>query len=1005
MQGSAHTTAPPAEARRITISYAGYNRAWAVWIADRLERYGWQVAFQRFDLPAGVQLHEALTDLLLVRGRILVVLSDWYFKLGPRTDQEWNEALRAVVAPNSARFHAVSVSTAPMPSATAAFGGTTELWGLGAREAERRLIQLVGAFEERDPARDTLGGSQGPRFPMELPRVWGGVPRRNSRFTGRERLLQSIHDQVQNAEPGTGVVALLGLSGVGKTQVAAEYAWRFSSSYDLVWWVPADQRGTLRQRLAELAPSLNLTTGPEYGERLRAVGDALRRGRPYARWLVVLDGADSPETIADLVPTGNGHVLITSQNGAWGDYNNTHLLPVPVYEREESVAFVRRRAPRIGRDDADLLARTLGDLPLALDQTAGWLSDSTMTVREYVGLLRDDEDIEVGLRVAVDFDTSYPTAFSILLNRLRETVPEAVELLRLCAFFAPGAIPVQLLREIPAEHLPEQLAGLMSDPLRWNTATNKLVQYSVIQWDPPNTDEDPEAAGTIMLHGMVQRTVRSGMSEVDREVFSRAVRRGLANADPAVPTDTRLWPRYARIVPHLDASGALYSRHADMHTLIRNCLRYLYLAGEYVAGIQLTDRVERAWREVFGEGHPLLRDLASQQAMLLRATGEYARTERINRGLLRRLEEEGRGDDSLDVLRVLEGLGADLRGLGRYEEALDTSERVLAGRRRMIGEEDFRTLNSRNNLAVTLRLLGRYRDALVEDRRTLQTRREVLRARNSSTLSSETNYAIDLRLLGRYAEAQSIQEPNVEVQRTVMGHDHPQTLSAELNLALCLLRSGERTAAHERLADLLERAERALGEASPATQRIAACYAFVLRSHGRLDLAREIGERTTRRYRQALGAEHPFTVGTLANHALLLRAAGEREEALELNEQCLIRMTDALGPDHPWRLGLALNLSADRNIAGDVESAAELSRDTARRAAEHPSLGREHPLTLSCKVAHATDLRNLRQRAEADKTEEEALTGLISTLGSQHVHTVSARARVRPFWDFEPQLT
>ncbi|MDT0265649.1 FxSxx-COOH system tetratricopeptide repeat protein [Streptomyces sp. DSM 44915] len=1003
MQGSAQVTAPRAEEQRITISHAGYNRAWAVWIADRLEGYGWQVSFQRWDPPIETPLAEALSDLLLVEGRILVVLSDWYFKLGPRTDQEWNEALRTVVAPHSRRFAAVSVSTSPMPTASAAFGGTTELWGLGAREAERRLVRLVGAFDAHDPSLDTLAGVRGARFPMELPRVWGGVPRRNARFTGRERLLQEIHDQLQGAEPGAGVVTLLGLSGVGKTQAAAEYTHRFASSYDVVWWVAADQRGTLRQGLAELAPALGLSTGHEYGERLRAVGDALRRGDPHVRWLVVLDGADRPETIDDLVPSGPGHVLITSQNRDWDAYN-THLLSVPVYQREESVAFVRRRAPRIGRSDADLLAETLGDLPLALDQTAGWLNDSTMTVQEYVAMLRDDQDIEVGLRVAADFDTSYPTAFSILLNRLRETVPEAVELLRLCAFFAPGAIPVQLLREIPAERLPEQLVGLMSDPLRWNAATNRLVQYSVIQWDPPNAEDEPHAAGTIHLHRMVHQTVRSGMSETDREIFSRAVRHGLSAADPGTPTDTRNWPAYARIVPHLDSSGALHSRHTRVHRLIYHCLHYLYVAGEYTAGIHLVERAERAWRELFGEEHPLMSDLASYHASMLRAVGEYARTERINRGLLARMAAEGRAE-SLGALRVLEGLAADLRGLGRYQEALDASERVLAGNLDLIGEEDFRTLNARSNLAVTLRLLGEYRTALAEDRRTLQARRELMRARNSATLSSETAYALDLRLLGRYSEAQSLQEQSVEVHRAVLGVDHPQTLSAELNLALCLLRAGERPLAHDRLADLLERVERVLGERSPLTQQIATCYSFVLRAHGRLDLARTLGERTVRQYRQALGPDHPYTIGTLANHALVLRAAGEREEALDLNEQCLTRMTEAVGPNHPWRLGIALNLSADRNIAGDVESAAELSRDTARRAANNRGLGREHPLTLSCKVALATDLRNLRQRAEADKAEEDALSGLISTLGSQHVHTVSARARVRPFWDFEPLIT
>ena len=86
-------------------------------------------------------------------------------------------------------------------------------------------------------------------------------------------------------------------------------------------------------------------------------------------------------------------------------------------------------------------------------------------------------------------------------------------------------------------------------------------------------------------------------------------------------------------------------------------------------------------------------------------------------------------------------------------------------------------------------------------------------------------------------------------------------------------------------------------------------------------------------------------------------------------------MTRAVGADHPWTLGCALNAAGARNFAGDPESAAELSRatgDTGRRA----RLGGHHPLTLSCRIALATDLRNLRQRQEADKIEEEALAAL-----------------------------
>ncbi|MDT0343875.1 FxSxx-COOH system tetratricopeptide repeat protein [Streptomyces litchfieldiae] len=977
------------EERQITISFAGFNRAWAAWIGHRLELAGLRVTHQRWNPPMEIPLEEALRDLLLVEGRILVVLSDWYFKLGPRTDAEWNAALRSVVAPNSHRFAAVSVASMPMPTAAAAFGEVTELWGMGTREAERRLLTVLGL--DRASSSDAVGG---PRFPHDQPEVWGGVPRRNARFTGREYTLQAVYETLQQAEPGAGVVTLLGMSGVGKTQIAAEYVHRFGSEYDMVWWVPAEQRGTLRQRLAELAPALGLTTGPEYGERLRAVANVLRRGDPYSRWLVVLDGADDPAPIADLVPSGPGHVIITSQNREWAEYN-TALHEVPLYDRDESVAFIRRRAPRIGYAEADALAEALGDLPLALDQTAGWLSDSSMSVAEYIDLLGSGSDQEIGLRVAADFPMTYYTAFAILLNRLRETVPEAVELLRLCAFFAPGTIPVQLIRAVPAEDLPGGLALFMTDALRWNAAISKLVQYSVIRWDASDTEADPESSGTIHVHRMVHQIVRVGMARQDWDLFARAVRRGLSAANPGRPSDTRRWSRFAKIVPHLDASGALASRNADMHRLIFHCLSYLYLAGEYTTGIQLAERAERAWRDVFGEDDPLVWDLASQKATLLRATGAYRETEAIDREVIERLGVH-RGPRDLTVLRAEEGLGADLSGQARYTESLEISQRVFDTYQELVGEHDPRTLNARHNLAASLRFLGRFEEALEADRFNLQERRELHRPRHTLSLSSENAFGLDLRLLGRYAEALSVMEQSVETHRLVMGPDNPQTLTAELNLAMCLRDTSGPSAALARLGPLLERTERVLGDFSPLTLAAATCCATAERAHGELDRARWLGERVVETYRATLGHQHPFTIGATMNHALVLRATGERPQSLLLLEECLAGMTNALGPDHPWTLGVALNTSAGR----DPRDAAPLSRDTTRRATA--VLGRTHPVSLSAQVGLAADLRAVRQFPEANQVEEQALMDLVAMLGHEHARVIEARTRVRPQWDFEP---
>ncbi|MFD5725358.1 FxSxx-COOH system tetratricopeptide repeat protein [Streptomyces sp. NBC_00523] len=984
-------------AQTITLSFAGYNRAWAAWIADRLERRGVTVVQQRWDPPVDVPLEDSLRDLMLARGQILVLLSDWYFQLGPRSHEEWNRALREVVVPDPDRFAAASITTAALPGATSVFAAA-DLTNVGADEAERRLLVRLGL--PADPLPEDAAARPGPRYPADIPEVWGGVPRRNTRFTGRERLLAETYQALQEAGTGAGVVTLHGMSGVGKTQLAAEYVYRFGSEYDVVWWVPADRRALFRQKLAELAPELGLSTGAEYGQRLRAVRDSLRRGNPHSHWLLILDGADEPDQIWDLVPTGPGHVLITSRNPEWSEHNS-NLVEVPVYRRDESVAFIRRRAPRLTPAEADQLADALEDLPLLLDQTAGWLNDSDMSVEEYIELLNGGIDQDV-VKVSADFPLAFQTAWSILLNKLRDTVPESVDLLRLCSFFAPGSIPVRLLKEMPSGELPEQLSGLMNDPLLWNRAIGQLRQYSVVRLESHESDVDEASSGeSVYLHRMVHQIVRKDMPDQDRQEFIDVVRRALAAADPGRPTDTRLWPRYAEITPHLKWADVLRSTDPAVHNLVLNCLRYMYLSGEYRAGIKLGSRAMTAWRELLGENHPRVWDLSYNYANLLRAVGDYAGTEAIERAAVEHLRAE-RGPQDLEHIRAAGGLAADLRGLGRYAEAQELSSWILTQYQELLGEQDSRTLDAQNNLATSMRLLGRYEDALELNRRTLEARRQLLRPRHAWTLYSEVHYATDLRLLGRYKEAQSIQTLSARVHRNVMGADNPQTLRAEHNLALCQYRAGERNDAASAFTYVLERAERVLGESDPLTMMFAASQSFFAREHGDIDQARTISEKVVQGYVEMLGEEHPYVAGSRANHALILRSVGERQQAFHLLEEALTDMDRFVGENHPWTLGCAINASAVRNLVGDVEGAVTLTDSLVTRAIE--VLGRTHPLTLSARIAHAADLRGVRDRQRADKVESEALDDLATTLGAQHVHTVSARSRNRPYWDFEPQI-
>ncbi|MER5733903.1 FxSxx-COOH system tetratricopeptide repeat protein [Streptomyces sp. NPDC002138] len=996
--GSRHDRDTAAQPQRFVISFAGFNRPWAVWIAHRLEEHGHRVALQRWDPQNSPGLTEALDDLARGGGRVLVVLSERYFSAGTHTDEEWNAALRTVTADHPDRFAAVCLTDAPLPSAVAALE-KTDLWGLDAYEAEYRVLRRLELPTERI---GTETGRRGPRFPNDPPEIWGRVPRRNPRFTGRNDVIGKLRAALTEAPPGAATVTLLGLSGVGKTQVATEYAYRFASEYDVVWWVPAEDRPTLRERLADLAPALGLPLGAgSYGEQIRAVLEALRRGSPFSRWLMIFDGCDNPDDLTDLLPGGAGDVIITSRNREWGN-RHTSLVEVPLYARPESITFIRRRARRLTGDEADQLAEALEDYPLALDQTAGWLADSPLSVGDYLALLRRRLDSREAVAVSDDYPLPFPTALAILLNNVRENFPDALALLRLFVFFAPGPVPLRLLGEFPADDVPEQLAGLINDQIRWNAALNKLVQFSVVRLEYSDLPVEEGGGGleTVQLHRMVHGIVRENLSEDEAEPLSRAVRQVLAAADPGRPSDSRLWPRYAELIPHLETAGVLTSTNPRIQAFLLSCLRYLILAGEYRTCLRLCEQTDAAWRSMLGEDHDRVRELSYQYGGALRNLGLFRRAEALTKAVADRLVAE-RGERDLETLRATSAYGGVLLCIAKFEPARALFEHCLATYRELLGEDDSTTLNAQNNLAATYRLLGRYQEAYDLDLETLRRRERVLRPHHISTLSSGIACAMGLRLMGRYREAQTRQEQGVKLNNQILGVNHPQTLRAEHNLGLCLRRSGDIPGAGTRLRTVWERATRAFGADYPWTLMVASDYATYLREYGDVEEARRISEAVVRGYQSQLGLAHPYSIGTVGNLGLVLRAQGEREEALSLCEQALVGMRNALGERHPWALGSALNAAGCRNITGQLDDAVQLSRDTLRMAEQ--VLGPDHPMSLSAQIALAADLRALQHMDESRKNEDDALKALTRTLGTQHVHTVSARQRVRPYWDFEPQ--
>ena len=204
---------------------------------------------------------------------------------------------------------------------------------------------------------------------------------RNPNFTGRDTLLDELHDKLTNGR--VALTAVRGMGGVGKTQLALEYAYAHAGDFDLVWWLRAEEPASLLEDYAALAEPLGIAKAGE-GD-LAAVADAVRQALSRLdRWLLVFDNATGPDDVTGLLPrVGGGRVLITSRNPSWP---RALPLDVPVLERDAAIGFLLDQTRQVDRAAADVVAEELGDLPLALAQAAAYMSETGAGLAGYVDL-------------------------------------------------------------------------------------------------------------------------------------------------------------------------------------------------------------------------------------------------------------------------------------------------------------------------------------------------------------------------------------------------------------------------------------------------------------------------------------------------------------------------------------------------------------------------------------------------------------------------------------------
>ena len=848
--------------------------------------------------------------------------------------------------------------------------------------------------------------------PSDLPVIWGMVPQRNKNFTGREELLAELRRQVTSAVRVVLPHTVHGMGGVGKTQLAIEYAYRFQGDYKVVWWVPADQLSLVKSSLAALAPRLgvdDLLPG-RVDDAVSAALNRLRVAGPSERWLVIFDNADEPEEIRNLLPTGNGDVIVTSRNHRWESLAD--VVEVDVFTRRESLDFLQRRVPHMTEAEADRLAEELGDLPLALEQAAALQVQSNMSVDQYLELLSKEASRLLADRPPTDYPEPVAAAWSLSVGRLKERTPFAWDLLRLYAYFGPEPIEQDLLnsgRFVLDSPLKEQL----SDPLAVSQATRELGRYALARI---NNSEN-----TVQVHRLIQMLIRDEMDEQEARDVRHDVHLLLAAADPNQPENSKMWDAYTRLLAHVVPSEAIECSDPHVRRFVCNIVRVLTRLGDLRTANRLADSAYDNWAQSIDGDSPDDSDIHDDPNVLilsgLRAelrwlNGDYSQAYELRRDTLERMRRV-LGEEHEATLRVWNGYGADLRARGEFALALETDANTLDLHNRALGDDHPRTFLMVNNVAIDQGLNSDYSGALETDRRTYQDHLDYS-GRNDDilVLHSLSAIASDLRQAGRYREALETEEQaydafNELVRRRTIPAEHNWVLLQAKDLAVARRKMGLLQEALDLSQEVYDKFVKTFGPEHPDTLAAAMNLGNARRVLG--DSSQEPGllleaasliQTALEGYAETYGEDHPYTLGCSLNLAIVQRRIGQPDAARALLESTLEGLKRRLGEGHHYTLTCMTALATSLAETGD----AELSRELGERALEGLKhlVGPDHPHTLACAINLASDLQDLGETERTRSLREDALERYRSILPEDHLDVLDAVKGERIAIDFEP---
>ena len=541
-----------------------------------------------------------------------------------------------------------------------------------------------------------------------------------------------------------------------------------------MFWVHASSVARIQQEFTKIAAMIELPGRDEPKADIFRLLYNWLCDKLNGRWLLILDNADDDNvfasttaksdgvahgtdvaamTLANLFPqSANGWILVTSRDrlAAINLVGAANVADMEPMAEKEALALLKSRVSisQTHEADARTLVQALGYIPLAITHAAAYLAvRERLNVSSYLQLFRESEENQThllsspgarDLRRDASVSHAIITTWQISFDQIRQTTPEAAELLSLMAMFDRQSIP-------------ESIVSDGRRTLQFEDAGSLLTRFSLIKLLYA-TQKDYQVKDPLFeMHDLVQLATRKWIEiqgQMDR--WQKASLRIMADAFPSGRHET--WEACGTLLPH----------------------------------------AQKVLHYVLEENQPELNraTIAQNTSSYLLSMGKYAAAEKIGRMAVA-VREKMLGQEHPDTLTSVRDLGTVLEWQGKYEEAESMQRQALEGREKVLGGEHPDTLVSVSQLGSVLSRQGKYEEAEGMHRRALEGYEKVLGGEHPDTLTSVSQLGSVLERQGKYEEAEGMHRRALEGYEKVLGREHPDTLASVSNLGSVLSRQGK----------------------------------------------------------------------------------------------------------------------------------------------------------------------------------------------------------------------